>query len=261
MKKSTSLLASFACVFLFAAASGSQPLLANEDVIAKARSFVGPENELAALRSVHFKGTLTVMDKDAEGKDVPVNVGLEIIFQKPYQQRIVATSPEKVEVTALNGYDAWQRIVDPKDTTAWQLTILGADQIKRLRANTWENLSFYRGIGDVGGAIEDLGAAQVDGKNCRKLAFRHADNIVFNRYFDEATGRLVLTETESGSTIREEGDLRAGKLRFPKKIVTANKLADGTMRELTVVFDSVKVNETFAGDLFEVPSFAPSAAQ
>ncbi|MDR1282022.1 MAG: hypothetical protein LBK99_14565 [Opitutaceae bacterium] len=250
----------FAGVLCLFAVCGSQPLRANEDVIAKARSFVGPENELSALRSVHFKGTLTVMDRDAGGRDVPVNVGLEIIFQKPYRQRIVATSPEKVEVTALNGYDAWQRIADPTDASAWQLTILGADQIKRLRANTWENLAFYRGIGDVGGSIEDLGAAQVEGRNCRKLAFRHAANIVFIRYFDEATGRLVMTETEAGSTIREEGDLRAGKLRFPQKIVTANRLADGTTRELTVVFDAVTVNATFADDLFEVPSFAPSAA-
>lgn len=241
---------------LFAVVAGF--LHANEEIIQKARAAVGPENELAALRSVHFKGTLTVMDQGSDGKPQPVSVGLEIIFQSPYQQRIVATSPEKTEITALNKYDAWQRIEDPNNHTAWQLTILGADQIKRLRANTWENLSFYRGLTDIGGKIEDLGPATIDGKNARKLSFTHDYNIVFIRYFDSATGRLLLTETESGSTIREEGDLYAGKLRFPQKIITLNKLNDGSTRELTVVFDSVAVNETFPEALFEVPSFAPS---
>ncbi len=233
------------------------PLHANDDIIAKARAFVGPEANLTALHSVHFKGTLTVMDKDANGTPQPINVGLEIIFQKPYQQRIVATSTDKVEITALNGYDAWQRIEDPKNPTAWQLTILGSDQIKRLRANTWENLAFYLGLENLGGKVEDLGPANIDGTPARKLSFKHADDIIFYRYFDQSTGRLILTETESGSTIREQGDLRADKLRFPKKIITTNKLNDGTTRELTVTFDTVTINETFAPELFDVPSFAP----
>ncbi|RRJ94400.1 hypothetical protein Ga0100231_008535 [Opitutaceae bacterium TAV4] len=254
MKTTTRLLLASSLVAL---AFAPAPLTADEATVQKARAFVGPENELAALHSVHFKGTLTVMDKDADGKPLPINVGLEIIFQKPCQQRIVATSPEKIEITALNGYDAWQRIEDPKNPDAWQLTILGSDQIKRLRANTWENLAFYRGLEDIGGKIEDLGPATIDGKATRKLSFVHADNIVFFRYFETETGRLLLTETESGSTIREEGDLRAGKLRFPRKIVTSNKLNDGSTRELTVVFDTVTVNETFPPALFEVPSFAP----
>lgn len=228
-------------------------LRAEDPIIAKARSNIGSEAALNGLKSVHYTGQLEVMGKDAEGKDTPVKVAIEIIFEKPYRQRIVATSAQKIEVTALDDYDAWQREQDPLDPTNWRMTLLSPDQIKRLRANTWENLSFYRGIEERGGRTEDLGTETVDGVKCRKIAFIHDDDIVFKRYFDAKTGQLMLTETESGSTIRESGDIKAGGLNFPNKIITRNKLPDGSEREIVVTFDSVKVNETFPDDTFTMP--------
>ncbi|MFH1497611.1 MAG: hypothetical protein ABII82_07270 [Verrucomicrobiota bacterium] len=228
-------------------------LRAEDPIIAKARSNIGSEAALNGLRSVHYTGHLEVVGQDADGQDTPVKVGIEIIFEKPYRQRIVATSPQKIEVTALDDYDAWQREQDPADANNWRMTLLSPDQIKRLRANTWENLSFYRGIEERGGRTEDLGTATVDGVKCRKLAFIHDDNIVFHRYFDAKTGKLILTETESGSTIRERGELKAGGLNFPNKIVTRNKLPDGSEREIVVTFDSVKVNEDFPEEIFAMP--------
>lgn len=228
-------------------------LRAENPIIAKARANIGPEAALDGLKSIHYTGKLEVVGKDADGKDLPVSVAIEIVFEKPYRQRIVATSAQKTEVTALDGYDAWQHEQDPGDASNWRLTLLSPDQIKRLRANTWENLSFYRGIESKGGRTEDLGAATADGKACRKIAFFHDDDIVFYRYFDAKSGNLVLTETESGSTIREEGSLKAGGMKFPSKIVTRNKLPDGSEREIVVTFDSVKVNETFPEKAFAMP--------
>ncbi len=240
-------------VLILSSLALSVVLHAEDPIIAKARAKIGSEAALNDLKAVHYTGKLEVMGKDADGKDTPVTVAIEIVFEKPYHQRIVATSPEKIEITALDGYDAWQHEQDPLDASNWRMTLLSPDQIKRLRANTWENLSFYRGIEDRGGRTEDFGLVTADGKSCRKLGFFHSDDIVFYRYFDAKTGDLVLTETESGSTIREQGQLNAGGLSFPKKIVTKNKLPDGSEREIVVVFDTVKVNETFPADTFAMP--------
>ena len=222
-------------------------------VITKARANVGSEVALNALQSVHYAGTLEATALDEKGASKEVKVAIEIIFQKPYQQRIVATSDDKIEITALDDYEGWQREQDPKDSARWRMTLLGKDQIKRLRANTWENLAFYRGIAHNGGRVIDLGLVSVDGKSCRKLSFAHDDNIVFIRYFDQDSGRLALTETENGVQIREHDEIVAGGLKFPRKIITESKLSDGKTRTVTIIFDKITVNETFADSLFEVP--------
>lgn len=225
-----------------------------DQVIARARATVGSESALKALQSLHYAGTLTTTATDDKGGVRPVKVAIEIIFQRPYRQRIVATSENKIEITALDDYEGWQREQDPSDSTRWRMTLLTNDQIKRLRANTWENLSFFHGLEQRRGVVKDLGKATVDGKSCRKLAFEHGDGIVFTRYFDDATGRLVLTETENGITIREQDETVVAEMRFPRKIISTSKLADGTERTVSIEFDKITVNETFADSLFAVPA-------
>lgn len=225
-----------------------------EKVISRARATVGTEDALTALRSIHYTGTLTTTALDEKGVSTPVKVALEIIFQHPYRQRIVASSDNKIEITALDDFEAWQREQDPADPTRWRMTLLSPDQIKRLRANTWENLSFFRGVEARRGHVEDLGKAAVEGKPARKLTFQHGDGIFFTRYFDEASGRLVLTETENDVSIREEGELVVSGIRFPKKIISTSKLPEGGERVVTIVFDKITVNETFADSLFAVPA-------
>jgi outer membrane lipoprotein-sorting protein len=227
--------------------------------IAKARAAVGAESALEAVQSIHFSGTFTMTEKvpvngDAKNmKDEAVVLGIDIVFQKPYQQRIVRRSNQVVETTALDGYDAWVRRADATDDKKWQLSLLDSQQVKRLRANTWENLFFYRGIEKRGGKVEFGGESAVDGKPCVKLIFTHSENIVFTRYFDQATGRLVKTETEGGSEIREEGEIKAGGLRFPRTLI--NKAPNGQVA--TITFDSVKINESFPADTFAVPALMP----
>jgi outer membrane lipoprotein-sorting protein len=239
-------------VLLAALALGLAPALHGEDsLIAKARSFIGPDAVLDGVQTLRMLGKLEVVDATDE---TPGTAELEILFQKPDRQRITATSENRTEITALDGYDAWSRVSDAKDSTQWQVTLLGPDQIKRLRANTFENLSFYRSLESRGARIEDRGPATVDGIACRKFAFIHARDIVFTRSFDVATGRLVLTETDSGTQIREEGELRSGGLRFPKRIVTVNTLPDGTTRTIRVEFTEISVNPEISADVFAVPA-------
>lgn len=231
---------------------GFAPALhADQALITKARSFIGSEAALDGVQALRMVGQLEVVDG---AESAPGTAKIEIVFQKPDRQRITATSEARIEVTALDGYDAWSRVSDPRDPSQWQVTLLGPDQIKRLRANTFENLSFYRNLESRGARIEDRGNATVDGVVCRKLAFVHAPDIIFTRSFDPATGRLVLTETDSGTQIREEGEIRTGGLRFPKRIVTLNTLPDGGTRTIRVTFDEITVNPKIDPEIFAVPT-------
>jgi len=230
----------------------SLPASESETTIARARAFVGTEEAINALRSVHFSGVLETTEMTPEGPR-SVEAKLEIIFQRPFRQRIVVTRDDRTEITALDDYEGWQRVDLGEEPRRWRLTLLGREQIRRLRANTWENLAFFRGLDERGGRVEDLGLFQTGGVRTRKLAFVHASDIVFYRYFEEETGRLVLTETERGGRIREEGEIRVGGLRFPSKIITTNKLADGSEREVVVFFERISINETLPDDFFTVP--------
>lgn len=241
---------------LFAALSFLVPLAAGAAepaILAKARSFLGSETTLQAVTSIHFVGTLVTADPADPAK--PTRAQVDIIFQRPYRQRITINYEKTVEETALEGYDAWQRLQDATDKTKQRLMLLSPEQIKRLRANTVENLSFYRGLENHGVTIEDLGSATIDGVACQKVKFSHySGSIAFARYFNLATGQLLLTETESGGEIREQGEIRVDGLRFPKTLVTTTKSATGLPQTVTITFEKITVNENFPADFFSIPS-------
>lgn len=213
-----------------------------EQWIGKARAFLGGHEVLDAVRSIHFTGTLEL----ANGNKLPA----EIIFQKPYRQKITVRGPNAIETTALDGYDGWQKRTNPENPTQWQITLLDAAQVKRLRANTLENLSFYSIAAMAGAAVQVAGDAIVDGVPAVKLTFKHAEDIVFTRYFNKATGQLLKTETENGGEIREEGEIKVDGIRFPKRVL--NKTASGAVTAIT--FEQVRVNEVFPPETFAVPS-------
>lgn len=229
-----------------------------DDVIAKARAYLGSESALNAVNSIRFTGTLALTERVPSEADPnvmaerPVQLPVEIVFQKPSQQRITVRSEKIIETSALDDYDAWQKRSDAQDPTKWQLTLLDAQQVKRLRANTWESLYFFKGLEKRGGRVEYLGEEPVEGVPCKKLAFIHGENIVFHRYYNKATGKLVKTVTESGGEIREEGELPASGIRFPRRII--NQTPDGKVT--TVTIDKVVVNEVFAPAEFAVPALA-----
>lgn len=226
-----------------------------EQWIAKARAYLGTEQALGAVTSVRITGQIHLVDKtpapDDKTKVVerPVTLPVEIIFQKPFQQRITITRPEVILTDGLDGYDAWQKRTDPQKPTQWRLSLLDARGIKNLRANTWENLNFYRGLEKKGGSVVVNGDETVDGVACVKISFIHGENLVFQRFFEKATGRLVKTVTDNGTEIREEGSLTVNGIRYPRKVV--NKSATGEIT--TIDFDKVVLNETIPASEFAVP--------
>jgi len=220
-------------------------------IITKARAYLAKDTALDAVKSLQIYGTL---DLGSAGADLKEPITVEITFEKPYRQRSVIRSERGVEVTVLDGYDAWHHVVPAADKSQWSLSVLQAPQIKNLRANAFENLAFYRGLEAAGGRIEDQGSSTVDGQRCQKVAFIHDRDIVFYRYFNQETGRLVMTETARGETIRESGVIEIAGIRFPQKLTTTARLPDGS-RQITVInFDRIVVNGSIPADAFETPS-------
>jgi hypothetical protein len=82
------------------------------------------------------------------------------------------------------------------------------------------------------------------------MSFTHSGGVVFVRYFEKATGRLVKTETENGTEIREEGEMIVNGVRFPKRVI--NKAPNGNVTAIS--FDKVVLNEVFPSETFAVPS-------
>ena len=241
--------------------AGLSPAQADEPaIIAKARAYLGSDAALDAVSSVHLSGTVS-------GEN-PSNViskswtaSVEIIFQKPWQESLMIRYPTQIVHTALDDFEAWQHIQEHTNpgqtvidvTRASNLIVFNALQVKNLRADTWNNLYFYRGIERVGGTITDEGPATIDGVACEKIVFYHSPAIIYTRYFDLATGRLVFTQTRAGTRIRESGEIMAGGIRFPRTIMSSETSSKGGVISSTYHFDKVVLNESFPESSFSVP--------
>jgi hypothetical protein len=245
---------------LFAAILVTRASADPDAIIARARAYLGPDATLEAITSIHYVGTLageeTVKDKDGKEIRRPFKGTIDLIFQKPYLQRVVLVSYKGTETTGLDDFEAWRRLELATDPTHWRLALLDKDQVKSQRANTWENLAFFRGIERRGGHVEDLGPVTIDGHACEKLAFVHEPGLTFYRYFDTATGQLILTETENGNLTREQGEMMVNGMRFPKSLINISKdPATGRENTVTIMLDKVTLNESFPESLFAVPLY------
>ena len=246
-----------------AGVAGAAPSPTAEQIIAKARSYLGSEAALTAVNSVRFVGTMESEEASPQGPR-KVSSPIEIIFQKPYRQRILLTTANAIQTTGLDDYDGWQRVQERSPAGRWRLALLQPEMIKKLRANTWENLSFYQGIEKRGGSVQVVGPATVDGVATVKVIFVHEPGITFTRYFDADTGRMILTETDRGDRIREEDDIMVEGVRFPRKVTSVSTTTDAAGKPVesrtVIIFDRVTVNETFPDSDFEMPMTPPAPA-
>ncbi len=230
-------------------------LCAEPAAIALARAYLGPESTLDAITSIHYVGTLDRMDPDSGGK-APTHASLDLILSKPLRQRLVARQEKVTMTTVLDGYDAFDFLQDNNVPSRFRLTWLTVGEVKTLRANTWENLYYYRA--PEGGSIEDMGPATIDQIACERIDFSHGPGLVYQRYFDRDTGRLVLT-VRGPESFRESGEIRVDGIRFPKTIVSTTKTASGKDLVTTATFESITLNETLAPGLFAAPSILPAS--
>lgn len=233
------------------------PARAEPAVIGLARAYLGPDSTLDGITSIHFSGTLDRLDPEHPDKG-PAHATLDLIIVKPFRERQVVRGEKATETTVLDGYDAWQFLQDNANPAKQVLTWLPVADIKGLRASAWENLYFFRGPKGEG-STEDRGPATVDNIVCERVDFVHGPGMVFERYFDRDTGRLVFT-VRGPETLRESGEIRVDGIRFPKTVVSVRKTASGKDLVSTVTFDGIVLNEAQRPDLFAVPVVAPNKA-
>jgi hypothetical protein len=231
-----------AAVSLLAAVPSTSPAADNDvaAVIAKAREYLGGDEALNAVRSLHFKGSVTAPSGQAHA--------IEIIARLPMQQLITETSDKVRVATGLDDYDGWRLEGPVDDPNAGRIMLLGPAEVRRMRASTWQVLYYYQNIEAVGGTITHEGEEEIEGVQCAKLVFKHPGDITFTRFFDVATGRLVVTHVDGGAMLRESGEITVGGVRFPKELATVEQ--EETSR---VVFDEIQVNEDFDKDVFQTP--------
>lgn len=221
-------------------------------IIAKARAALGTETALNAVKSVRYTGT--VVETPAGDATKSTRAAVEIVAQKPDQQRITRTSDKTVDINGLDGYEGWQRVQEAGNAKNWRQVVLPPEALKRMRAQARENLMFFGGLEAAGGHYEEEGPATVGGIACQKIAFVHGPGIVFHRYFNAETGRLVQTETDDGTVTREEGEMIVNGVRFPKTMTITSKPVNGKSNVSVITFDKITVNETLPPKLFAVPS-------
>lgn len=252
---------------LFAVAGLVPGLRADEPaIIAKARAYLGTEEALNAIRSIHMAGSMeSVVVGDPASKQTAT---IDIVFQKPQQERLTVVTADKITRTGLDGFNAWHLIQDrdrggPPDFDPkkfQQLRISDPTEIRTLQADTFENLYYYRGIEQWGGSIQDVGPATIDGVACEKVLMKHTDQIVYTRYFDQATGRLVYTESYAGANIHEQGEQVVAGVKFPKTIII-DQAAGKKPQRTTLTLDSIAVNDPFPESYFATPQpWIPPAA-
>ena len=240
---------------LVAAAVPALPARAAEPaIIAKARAYLGPEAALNGVRTIHFIGRVAqrpagqsgALSKDAGNR-------IDYYFERPWRERIAVSGGGAMVETALDDFDGWQRTTPPAGGGGPRLVLLGAAVTENLRADTWENLNFYRGLELAGGTVEDEGLVMVGGIACEKVVFTHSPASIYRRYFDLSTGRLVFTETAAGVIITERGEINAGGIRFPAAIETRQPTANGGAQVTVYSFDRIIVNEALPDSLFTMP--------
>jgi hypothetical protein len=244
----------FVCAWALAAvaSAGAEPA-----VIGLARAYLGPDSTLDSVRAIHFTGTLDRVDPDHAQGGVD-HASFDLIVAKPARQRQIVHGKKATETTVLDGYEAWDYLEDNTDPSRHVMTWLKATDVKGLQASTWENLYFFRGLAGEG-AVVDRGPATMEGVTCERVDFVHSPTVVFQRFFDRDSGRLVFTIV-GNETVREAGEIRVDGIRFPKTVVSSKKTASGKDLVSTVTFESIVLNEQPGPATFAVPAPPPPKA-
>ncbi|HEY1792434.1 MAG TPA: hypothetical protein VGG34_05915 [Opitutaceae bacterium] len=245
------LTASLAAVVL--ALTGGR-LVAEPAVLSLARAYLGPESTIDAIRNIHYVGTLERSDP-AHPDGPPISESLDMILAKPMQQKLVEHGAKFTLTTVLDDMDGWELAVDNANAKSRTLIWMKPADILTLQANTLENLYYYHMPRGRGTAV-DKGPATVDGVTCERIDIEHGDGIVFERYFDRDTGRLVLTKV-GPEEIRESGEIMVEGLRFPSEITTKAAAANGKVAVAKAKFTRISINEALPRDTFAVPDMLP----
>lgn len=215
-----------------------------DSVIARARAAFGPEELLLEVQTLIYEGNLLNADGELEGR-------IKLFFRKPVSQRIEVTMGNTVDITVVNDFEGSIMRRDDEVGSS-QRVVLNPQQVKRLHANSAENLNFFHGPLQQRGTIEYAGKAEKLGVVADQVVFEYPNGVRFERFF-APSGKLLATLVGNGENgrleLREEGGMAVDGIQFPARVLTY----DGEHLIRIVEFERIQVNAPIDTDLFRFP--------
>ena len=230
----------FFSTFCIAAAHAAEV----DSVISNARAELGSEAALESVQALHYKGEVIGPDDKVLGK-------LELYFKKPYLQRLEFETDVSREITAVSPYDGYMQLIDLTGQDRGGIRVLGAAEVKRLMANSLENLFFFKGPATQRrGETSLVGTETYEGKRAHRVRFSYSSGLLYERLFDAETGKLLATESDEGAVrLIEKASVVVDGIKFPKEVWTYE---NGELVR-KVLFSEIIVNPNLPDSLFDFP--------
>ncbi len=207
----------------------------------KARAFVAPESRLEAVETLRYTGTLTPA-AGGETREVA------LLLEKPANQRLEITQGQGRITMIVNEFDGFM-IQEDLETGESRVTPLPIEQVRRFKANAAENLYFFDFPPGRQVRAKYLGTEEFRGRTVDAVRYIHPHGIRFLRYFDPGSGKLLGTETDTGSVNTEEGVREVDGIRFSEKVLSF----EGDEPVHTIRFERIEVNPEIPDGAFDLP--------
>lgn len=215
-----------------------------QSTIELARSYVGPDEKLDAIESIHYKGSLLYSSGDLGT--------IEMVYQKPMRHRMVAVIGGRKEISVLDGSEGWTTFERVVDSVPLSMEIFDPIRILIMQASVREAFNFFRKPNTRNGEITYEGKETVKGRECVVLTYYHGDGIAYQRYIDAETGQVHKTLDSKGVEYLEEGEIMVDGLRFPKKMVSTFSTAIGS-QSMEFAYSSITLNKKLPESDFVMP--------
>lgn len=226
----------------------SQAATPAETLVTKARTALGGETALNAVRSLRIEMSVV----DADGKALGALVSE---YKAPYSQRELNYTEKNIEnISAINGREGF-RILRRLDNNASQIQVIPYEELNARRDFTAANLHLLAVPSTERGSVELAPDETIDGVACATLDYSYASGVIIRRYVDKATGRLVATRINNkggvvGNLMLNVGEQKISEINFPKSIVIRDDKGK-TQRTLNVT--KVEVNPSIDDAAFAMP--------
>lgn len=218
-----------------------------EAAINQARAYLGGEAALKAVEGIQYRGKVILYQGET-----PMEGNVILTFQKPYSQKIEFIFADQSMVTGFSGYEGYEYVerTDPDGETVRNIRSIGGSELRRNKAASIENLSFFKPFALSRETIKDHGLVEFDGVSARKIDFIHWGMIVFTRYFDSATGDLIKSELDTGIVTIETGEIISEGIRFSDHV-------EGIMKGEVLYemnFEEIIINPEIEDTFFDYPN-------
>lgn len=204
-----------------------------EEVVARARSYLGTEEALNRVESLSFRGTVTNRAGDRVS-----TMSLELM--SPNFQKMTIVNQETYSVTVVNAFEGLTRVHNLDNPSLYTIAVLPPDRVEFLRANSLENLNFFRGAEVSSKAALVLNGETIKrGRPVYRLESQYP-NVTYTRFFDRENGQLIATRISQGDyELVEQDYFQVEGIRFPRHVLTYSP--DGHLLR-TVTFEEIIIN-------------------